>query len=59
MYKYIRTYLCTEYIIYELRALFLFCFTLGKTSSLLETKQNEVIDSRGKLLLWPEQYFHF
>lgn len=57
MYKYIRTYLCTEYIIYELRALFLFCFTLGKTNSLLETKQNEVIDSRGKLLFGQNSIF--
>lgn len=41
VYIYICTYLCTEYIIYELRALFLFCFTLGKTSKVFlnETKR--------------------
>lgn len=51
MYKYIRTYLCTEYIIYELRALFLFCFTLGKTSKVF-LKRNKT-----KLLTHEENYY--
>lgn len=49
MYRYIRTYLCTEYIIYELCALFLFCFTLGKTSLF---KQNKT-----KILTHEENYY--